>query len=188
MRPHRAPRLLLLLLLLCPAAQAQSGWRLAEETTISGTVSGTVQMGTVFRTVSGNLYEVAEPVIRVVVLVMPRASVYARGDLYRLHVAGIDQPLLCRKLNGARAGSGSGGGAAAPTEDVIDTRIDGEFSGFDGETILRLANGQIWVQTEYYYHYRYAYGPRVTIYRTQAGTFKARVEGVDRAVGVRRLR
>ena len=48
-------------------------------------------------------------------------------------------------------------------------------------------NGQIWQQTEYYYHYRYAFMPKVLIYRSDGG-YKMKVDGVDKAVGVDRLR
>jgi hypothetical protein len=48
-------------------------------------------------------------------------------------------------------------------------------------------NGQVWQQTEYHYHYHYAYMPKVMIVAT-AGGYKAKVEGVSKAVGVTRLR
>ncbi|MES3035277.1 MAG: hypothetical protein V4813_14865 [Gemmatimonadota bacterium] len=78
--------------------------------------------------------------------------------------------------------------SAPSTTSAIESRIDGSFSGWEGETIVKLANGQIWQQTEYHYHYHYAYAPSVIVYSTGAGSFKMRVEGIDKAVGVRRLR
>jgi hypothetical protein len=70
---------------------------------------------------------------------------------------------------------------------VIESRVDGEFNGFDGETVIRLANGQIWKQVEYWYHYHYAYSPQVLIYRDGA-YYRMKVEGIDRAVEVERLK
>ncbi len=70
---------------------------------------------------------------------------------------------------------------------VIETRTMGEFNGWEKETIVRLANGQIWQQTEYYYHYHYAYMPEVLIY-SSGGSFKMKVEGISRAVRVQRLK
>ncbi len=176
-----------LLLSASQGSQAQSDWRLFEETTISGTISGVVQMGYVFRTTSGNLYEVAEPIVEVVVEVMPRATVLTNGEMYGLIVEGFDDPILCRKLNETSRGRGAAT-ASGDTPAVIESRLAGAFEGFDGDTILRLANGQIWEQSEYYYHYHYAYAAEVIIYRSDSGGYRARVEGVDRAVGVRRLR
>lgn len=70
---------------------------------------------------------------------------------------------------------------------VIETKIDGEFEGWDGETIFKLANGQIWQQDSYDYAYHYAYSPDVLIYYI-SGRYKMRVEGVDDFIYVTRLK
>jgi len=80
----------------------------------------------------------------------------------------------------AAAGSTTGGSA-------IETEIDGEFNGWEGETIIKLMNGQIWQQKEYHYEYHYAYMPKVLVYRSGGG-FKMKVDGTSQAVGVERLR
>ncbi len=71
------------------------------------------------------------------------------------------------------------------TPAVIESKIDGEFQGWDGETIFKLVNCQIWQQSSYHYYYHYAYMPRVTIYRTDGG-YKMKVDGVDPSIYVRR--
>ncbi len=76
-------------------------------------------------------------------------------------------------------------GAATPS--VIETQIDGEFEGWEGETIVKLMNGQIWQQTDYYYYYHYAYMPSVLVYRSGGG-YKMKINGIEKAVGVQRLR
>jgi hypothetical protein len=75
----------------------------------------------------------------------------------------------------------------APTARAIETQIDGEFNGWDGETIDKLMNGQIWQQTEYHYEYYYAFMPNVLVYPATGG-FKMKVEGTSQAVGVQRLK
>lgn len=70
---------------------------------------------------------------------------------------------------------------------VIESQIDGNFEGWEGETVVKLMNGQIWQQTEYYYTYHYAFMPKVLIYKSGGG-YKMQVEGVSRAVGVMQLR
>ena len=74
----------------------------------------------------------------------------------------------------------------APTANVIESRIDGEFSGWEGDTIFKLQNGQIWQQSSYAYKYQYAYGPEVLIYKS-GSVYKMRVSGVDGEIVVRRL-
>lgn len=69
---------------------------------------------------------------------------------------------------------------------TIESRIEGASTGWDGSTIVKLVNGQIWQQTEYFYRYRYCYRPRVTIARN--GPYRMTIEGIDRAVRVERLR
>ena len=70
---------------------------------------------------------------------------------------------------------------------AIESQIDGEFNGWDGETIVKLTNGQIWQQTEYYYYYLYAYMPHVIVDRASGG-YKMKVEGIEKAIRVERLK
>jgi hypothetical protein len=79
-----------------------------------------------------------------------------------------------------RAGSASAG-------QVIESRIDGTFNGWSGETIFKLTNGQIWQQSSYAYTYSYKYRPEVLIYPV-AGGYELQVEGVDGRIKVTRLR
>jgi|SoiMethySBSTD1v2_1073268.scaffolds.fasta_scaffold723574_1 hypothetical protein len=73
------------------------------------------------------------------------------------------------------------------TPAVIESRIDGEFTGWEGETIFKLLNGQIWQQSSYAYKYKYAYSPKVLIYKSGA-TYRMKVDGVDTEISVRRLK
>ena len=70
---------------------------------------------------------------------------------------------------------------------MIESRIEGDSEGWGGETIVKLTNGQIWQQVEYYYQYRYKYRPKVLIYKT-GSSYKMQMEGIDRAVRVERLK
>ncbi|WP_165725958.1 hypothetical protein [Pseudoalteromonas sp. SA25] len=69
------------------------------------------------------------------------------------------------------------------TPSSIESQIDGDFEGFEGETIIKLMNGQIWQQTEYWYHYHYSYMPNVLIFKSGGG-YKMKVDGIDKAIGV----
>lgn len=76
---------------------------------------------------------------------------------------------------------------APQTPQLIDSRIDGEFTVWEGETVFRLINGQIWQQATYAYTYHYAFNPRVLIYRIGGG-YQMQVEGVQGQIAVRQLR
>ena len=71
---------------------------------------------------------------------------------------------------------------------MVESRIDGEFTGWNGETLFKLQNGQIWQQSSYAYMYRYAYAPNVLIYKSAGGTFRMKVDGVTSDIAVRRLK
>ena len=65
--------------------------------------------------------------------------------------------------------------------------MDDEFQGWDGETIFKLANGQIWQQASYAYTYHYAYRPKVIIYKS--GTvYRMKVDGVESTIQVKRIK
>lgn len=83
------------------------------------------------------------------------------------------------------------GGSTAPglpsTGAVVESQIDGDFEGWEGDTIFKLTNGQIWQQATYAYAYHYAFRPGVTIF--QDGTiFRMKVDGVSDSIPVRRLK
>jgi hypothetical protein len=68
-------------------------------------------------------------------------------------------------------------------ENAIETRVDGEFEGWAGDTIVKTTNGQIWQQSEFYVFYHYSYSPNVLIVKVANG-YKMQVEGISHAVDV----
>lgn len=83
--------------------------------------------------------------------------------------------------------SSRGGASASGGGDVIEAQIDGEFQGWEGETIFKLTNGQIWQQSSYAYTYTYKYMPKVMIIKTTSG-YELHVDGMDQRIRVRRIR
>lgn len=73
------------------------------------------------------------------------------------------------------------------TPSVIESKIDGTFEGWTGDTIFKLSNGQIWQQASYAYTYHYAYSPKVTIYK-DGSVYKMMVDGVDSKISVTRIK
>ena len=70
---------------------------------------------------------------------------------------------------------------------AVESTISGEIEGWDGDTIFKLDNGQIWQQAEYDYTYFYAYRPDITIYQTSAGC-RMKVEDETDTVLVKRIK
>lgn len=70
---------------------------------------------------------------------------------------------------------------------AIETRIAGQFNGWDGHTRFLLENGQIWQQASYSYHYAFAQRPRVRITQI-ADRLKMEIEGISEAIYVKRLK
>ena len=62
------------------------------------------------------------------------------------------------------------------------SRIDGEWNGWDGDTVVTLVNGSVWRQDEYYYRYQYKYRPEVIVEGS-----RMQVDGMPKAIRVRRL-
>lgn len=60
--------------------------------------------------------------------------------------------------------------------DVLEDIIVSEFTGWTGDTIFELNNGQIWQQDEYSYRYHHAFRPTALIYNVGPG-YKMIVEG-----------
>ena len=71
--------------------------------------------------------------------------------------------------------------------DDLTTRLAGSFTGWDGDTLFRLENGQLWQQIDSSYLYSRSESPRVTIRRAAFGSYLLQVEGIGRTVRVRRL-
>ena len=64
----------------------------------------------------------------------------------------------------------------------MKSRIDGAWTGWKGDTIVKLVNGSVWRQDQYYYRYQYKYRPHVIIDGNMM-----HVEGMPKAIRVRRI-
>ncbi len=69
----------------------------------------------------------------------------------------------------------------------LRSRIDGEFSGWNGTTRFHLKNGQVW-ETRSSRRYRYsAIDPEVEITRNFLGQYRMRLVDTGQAISVRRI-
>ena len=91
----------------------------------------------------------------------PQVNLLRSGGQLYLQVVGQTETVPVRQIN-----------------DVLESQIDGDFEGWEGETAYQLTNGQVWKQATYSYEYVYAYMPEVLIYRASGG-HKIQVEGTS---------
>lgn len=148
---------------------AQSGWRLVNESYVSGSISGTITHGYIFK-ISGDYYVINERTRQRVRTRNPNVKIYQNGLDYKLVIDDFEEPVICKKLR-----------------NVIETQISGEFNGWTGETIFKMTNGQVWQQASYAYMYHYSYSPNVLIYEFK-GMWTLKVDGVDETIQVRNIR
>ena len=73
-------------------------WKIFEETYIEGTISGAVTTGHIFKTMSGNYYEIIGFTIEIVIEIMPEVLVLKKDNQYKLVVDGFKKPILCKKI------------------------------------------------------------------------------------------
>ena len=67
--------------------------------------------------------------------------------------------------------------------ETIESRIDGDFEGWDGGTTFKLTNGQVWRQVGNEYTFDYNFYPKVSIVSTQDG-YQMQVEGMNKKISV----
>ena len=71
----------------------------------------------------------------------------------------------------------------------VTARITGDFDGWNGKTVFRLDNGQVWKQRlDGRYRYRGPANPEVRIDKNWLGFYKMTLIDEDRSIGVTRVR
>ena len=91
----------------------------------------------------------------------PTVNLLKAGGRFFLQVQGQNEIVSIRQIS-----------------DVIESQINGDFKGWEGETEYQLTNGQVWKQSTYNYEYTYSYMPEVLIY-SAGGGYRMRVEGTS---------
>ena len=77
----------------------------------------------------------------------------------------------------------------AAKETEILSRIQGDFSGWSGETVFRLENGQVWRQRlQGKYRYRGPPNPEVKIHRNFLGFYMMTLVDSGKSIGVKLVR
>jgi len=71
---------------------------------------------------------------------------------------------------------------------IFNSRIDGDFDGWTGETTFKLSNGQTWRQASYGHASYHAQRPEVTVYETDNNQYMMYVHGMSNAIEVSQVR
>lgn len=116
----------------------------------------------------------------------------ALNEWIRAHsLATLDSPKYA--ASGSVANTGGSEDSAPPAIEEMErkpivTRINGSFSGWDGQTVFRLENGMIWAQADKDKFYTQEIrNPTVTIKPALFGAWKLSVEGYDEECRVERI-
>lgn len=143
-------------------AQLTDNLKMVDSTSSFGRISTAVQRGLLIKTSNFHFYEVNDKINQKLSNQQPSIIVYQDGKKYKMKIEGIDKLLACNKI-----------------QEVIESNIDGDFKGWDGNSTFKLANQQEWKQdgstgTLFSNLFR----PAVLIYLTAEG-YKMKVTGVD---------
>lgn len=120
----------------------------------------------IIKLTDGEIWKQAEYYYQYLYSYMPNVTIADTLSGYKMKVDGINKEVLVEKL-----------------ENLIESKIDGEFNGWDGNTTVKLTNGERWKQSAYKYSYSYAYNPNVIIYQLN-NRFKMKVDGNSAIVDV----
>jgi hypothetical protein len=99
----------------------------------------------------------------------PKVFITLSGGAYKMLVEGTQKTVSVIQLNG-----------------VIESQVDGDFNGWDGDTIVNLINGQVWKQNDSIIRAAALNDPKVIIYESGSG-HQMKVDRIDKLVRVIQL-
>ena len=148
------------------------------ETQIDGEFEGW-EGETIFKMMNGQIWQQSSYAYMYSYAYSPEVIIYKTSSGYVMKVDGVEETINVVQINANNSSN--------TISRVIETQIDGEFEGWEGETIFKMMNGQIWQQSSYAYMYSYAYSPEVIIYKTSSG-YVMKVDGVEETINVIKLK
>lgn len=123
-----------------------------------------------FKLTNGQYWQQAEYKYTYRYMYRPRILISETPNGYEMEVDGMEDSIKVRPVS------------------VIESRINGNFEGWSGDTQFQLQNGQVWKQSAYTYWYHYAYAPEVIVYESGAGYILRLADDDSHSVHVRRGR
>ena len=162
---------------------AQLDWKLYEETNISSEINGSIKKGHIFKTLSGNIYEITDYVYLYEYEYSPRVIVLRSGDIYKLNIDGFEDAIHCINLNSNSTGEELN--IKTQTSKALEAYITSDFEGYEIGNIYVLSNDQIWEQTEFYTWVWVWSMPKVLIYETN-GIYKMKFDQIEHSVTIKK--
>lgn len=151
-------------------ASAQDVKALIDSSSYSGQLKLPLEQDFLLKTSSGHFYEVGTTIKQKNMLSSPQVKVFRNGKKYEMQIQGVERPVPVK-----------------PIEDVTETIIDGDFKGWDGNTVFNMVDGHSWQQDRPANMFSNLYRPTVVIYRTTEG-YKMKIDGVDETMLVKRIK
>ena len=134
---------------------------------------------TIFKMMNGQIWQQSSYAYKYHYAYNPKVIIYKTSSGYVMKVDGVTETIHVEQVSTSNYFN--------TNSQAIETQISGEFKGWDGETIFKMMNGQIWQQSSYAYMYHYAYSPQVIIYKASSG-YVMKVDGVDETINVIKLK
>ena len=100
----------------------------------------------------------------------PKVKIFSDDYRFYLQLEGMDKKVVVRRI-----------------PDYVQSNIISDFKGWDGSTIFKLSNGQVWQQAQSSHVDHYSYRPTAIIYDSGSG-YKMKVEGINESVFVKRIK
>jgi hypothetical protein len=123
-----------------------------------------------FKLVNGQYWLQAEYKYKYEYQYRPRVVITQSDSGYEMEVEGMEDSVRVRRV------------------DASESKIEGTFEGWAGDTTFQLRNGQVWKQSSYAYSYHYAYCPDIIIYDSGGGSMLRLADDDSHAIQVRRIR
>lgn len=143
-------------------AQTTDNLKLVDSTTPFKPINGAITRGTLIKTSNYHFYEINDKVNQKFSNAQPQLMVYQDGRKFKIKIEGVEKLLTCNKI-----------------QEVIESNIDGDFKGWDGNSSFRLVNQQEWKQdSPISTVFANLYRPAVIIYLTSEG-YKMKIEGLN---------
>lgn len=142
-------------------AQVTANMKLVDSTISFKPLTATLTRGGLIKTANFHFYELNDKINQKSLYPNPEILVYQEGKKYKMKIQGIEKLIAVNKL-----------------QEVIESNIDGNFKGYDGNSSFRLVNQDVWKQdyptgTVFTNLFR----PAVIIYLSSEG-YKMIIDGV----------
>jgi hypothetical protein len=128
--------------------------------------------GTLFRLTNGQFWQQTSDVYTDRNATRPKIFIYKISeDIYRMKVHHLDDTTEVRCVG-----------------NIIESQIVSYREGLDGDIIIELSNGQVWIQTDEFYTDYCATNPEVLVYKNKSGLYEMKLVKRDVTIPVRRAK